>query len=127
MTCSSWHFLCIKWNGDEGSVSLFYDGYQSGNSFKDAKLVTELPAGKKFILGLGADSAILTQLNVWDYEIATESFYPMSAGGFNVHGSILSWSSLARNLTGNIAWNTDVYIPGKKEGISLHPHMITSY
>ena len=105
----------MKWNGKEGKASLFYDGYQSGNSFEDPKLTTELPAGRNFILGLSGDSATLTQLNVWDYEITTESIYPMSAGGFNIHGNMLSWGSLAKYVTENIAWNTDVYLPGKKD------------
>ena len=96
-------------------MRLFYDGYQSGDRFKNANLVTELPAKRNFILGLSGDSAILTQLNVWDYEITSESIYPMSAGGFNVHGNVLSWNNLAKYVKGNTALNTDVYLPGKKK------------
>ncbi|XP_028405304.1 uncharacterized protein LOC114527808 [Dendronephthya gigantea] len=65
VTCDGWHFLCMKWNGEKGKASLYYDGYQSGNSFEDAKLVTELPAGRNFIFGSSGDSATLTQLNIW--------------------------------------------------------------
>ena len=39
----------------------------------------------------------------------------MSAGGLNVHGSVLSWRNLAKYVSEeNIQWNTDIYLPGKR-------------
>ena len=56
----------------------------------------------------------LTQLNIWDYEISSDNVVAMSAGGFNVHGSVLSWSSFAKYIPdASMQLNTDIYLPGK--------------
>ena len=113
-----WHFFCIIWNGIEGKLTLFYDGYAVKGLIRNENLKTQLPSGKSFLIGLpsefNADHGILTQLNIWDYEISSGNVVAMSAGGFNVHGSVLSWSSLAKYVPdGSIQWNTDIYLPGK--------------
>ena len=114
-----WHFLCIQRNGIAGTVTYFYDGYAVDSKIQNEKLKTQLPPGKNFSIGLGDGTGKLTQLNIWDYEIATGSVVAMSSGGFNVHGSELSWSSLAKYVPGaNISWNSSIYLPGKTEDLN---------
>jgi hypothetical protein len=99
----------------EGSVTYFYDGYIVDNKIQTELLKTQLPSGKNFSVGFSDETGPLTQLNIWDYEIARINFIPMSAGGFNVHGSVLYWSKLARFAPNeNIHWHTDIYLPGKE-------------
>jgi hypothetical protein len=77
-------------------------------------LKTQLPKGKNFSIGLSDEIGTLTQLNIWDYEIAASNVIAMSSGGFNVHGSVLSWNSLAKYAhRASINWNTEIYLPGK--------------
>ena len=114
-----WHFLCIQWNGIAGTVTYFYDGYAVDSKIQDETLKTQLPPGKNFSIGLGDGTGKLTQLNIWDYEIATGSVVAMSSGGFNVHGSVLSWSSLAKNVSdASIDWGSSNYLPGKTEDLN---------
>ena len=80
-----WHFLCIQWNGIAGTVTYFYDGYAVDSKVQNEMLVTQLPPGKNFSIGFGDGTGTLTQLNIWDYEIATGSVVAMSSGGFNVY------------------------------------------
>ena len=84
---------------------------------ENENLKAQLPSGKSFriqIPGAGEGHGSLTQLNIWDYEISSGNVVAMSAGGFNVHGSLLSWSNLAKYVPeGNIHLSTDVYLPGK--------------
>ena len=68
-----WHFLCIQWNGIAGTVTYFYDGYAADSKIQNETLETQLPPGKNFSIGLGDGTGKLTQLNIWDYEIATGS------------------------------------------------------
>jgi hypothetical protein len=97
----------------EGSVTYFYDGYIVDNKIQTELLKTQLPSGKNFSVGFSDETGPLTQLNIWDYEIARSSVVAMSSGGFNVHGSVLSWSKLARHVpNATINWNTDIYLPG---------------
>ena len=80
---------------------------------------TQLPPGKNFSIGLGDGVGTLTQLNIWDYEIAASNVVAMSSGGFNVHGSVMSWSSLAKYVPSeSINWNSSIYLPGKTEGLN---------
>ena len=115
-----WHFLCIQWNGIAGTVNYFYDGYAVDSKIQNEKLKTQLPPGKNFSIGLGDGTGKLTQLNIWDYEIATGSVIAMSSGGFNVHGSVMSWSSLqAKYIPGaSINWNSEIHLPGKSEDLN---------
>jgi hypothetical protein len=109
-----WHFLCIQWNGIEGTVTYFYDGYRAKSKVQNEMLKTQLPKGKNFSIGLSDEIGTLTQLNIWDYEIAASNVIAMSSGGFNVHGSVLSWNSLAKYAhRASINWNTEIYLPGK--------------
>ena len=112
-----WHFFCIIWNGIEGRLALFYDGYADGGFIKRENLKTQVPSGRLFIVNSPDDSdknhGTITQLNIWDYEISSGNVVAMSAGGFNVHGSVLSWSSLAKYVPdGSIQWKTEIYLPG---------------
>ena len=106
------------WNGIEGKLAIFLDGYATDNFVQDTRLKTQLPSGKSFrIVTSGSKSrrGTLTQLNLWDYEISSRSVTAMSAGGLNVHGSVLSWRNLAKYVSEeNIQWGTDIYLPGKK-------------
>jgi hypothetical protein len=114
-----WHFLCIQWNGIAGTVTYFYDGYAADSKIQKETLETQLPPGKNFSIDLGDGTGKLTQLNIWDYEIATGSVVAMSSGGFNVHGSVLSWSSLAKYVPSeSIKWNSEIHLPGKRILIS---------
>jgi hypothetical protein len=82
-------------------------------------LKTQLPPGKNFNIGLGDGTGKLTQLNIWDYEIATGNIVAMSSGGFNVHGSVMSWSSLAKYVPSeSINGNSEIHLPGKRILIS---------
>jgi hypothetical protein len=82
-------------------------------------LKTQLPPGKNFSIGLGDRTGKLAQLNIWDYEIATDSVVAMSSGGFNVHGSVMSWSSLLKYFPdASINWGSSNYLPGKRILIS---------
>jgi hypothetical protein len=82
-------------------------------------LKTQLPPGKNFSIGLGDRTGKLAQLNIWDCEIAAGSVVAMSSGGFNVHGSVLPWSSLAKYFPGeNINWGSSNYLPGKTEDLN---------
>ncbi|CAB3989221.1 Sushi, von Willebrand factor type A, EGF and pentraxin domain-containing 1 [Paramuricea clavata] len=111
-----WHFLCIQWNGIAGTVTYFYDGYAVDGKIQNETLKTQLPPGKNFSIGLGEDGiGKLTQLNIWDYEIAASSVIAMSSGGFNVHGSVMSWRSLAKYVPSESImnyWNSSIYLPG---------------
>ena len=100
-----------------GTVTYFYDGYPVNGKIKNEKLKTQLPPGKNFSIGLGDGVGKLTQLNIWDYEIrAASNVIAMSSGGFNVHGSVLSWSSLAKYVPdANITRKSSIYLPGKTE------------
>ena len=114
-----WHFLCVQWNGIAGTVTYFYDGYAVDSKIQNEMLVTQLPPGKNFSIGLGDGIGKLTQLNIWDYEIATGNVVAMSSGGFNVHGSVMSWSTLVKYVPGaNINWKSSIYLPGKTEDLN---------
>ena len=114
-----WHFLCVQWNGIAGTVTYFYDGYAVDSKIQDETLKTQLPPGKNFNIGLGDGTGKLTQLNIWDYEIAAGNVVAMSSGGFNVHGSVMSWCSLVKYVPSeNINWNSEIHLPGKRILIS---------
>jgi hypothetical protein len=82
-------------------------------------LKTQLPPGKNFSIGFGDGTGTLTQLNIWDYEIAAKNVKAMSSGGFNVHGSVMSWSSLVKYVPdANITWKSSIYLPGKTEDLN---------
>ena len=104
------------WNGIEGKLTLFFDGYAVDGFTQNENLKTRLLSGKSFAVGSSGDDdekGTLTQLNIWDYEISSGNVVAMSAGGLNVHGSVLSWSSLAKYVSDkSIQWNTDIYLPG---------------
>ena len=120
--CYNWFqplaFFCTIWNGIEGKLTLFYDGYAVGGFIQNENLKTQLPSGKLFIVNSpdngDREHGTLTQLNIWDYEISSNNVVAMSAGGFNVHGSVLSWSSFAKYIPdASMQLNTDIYLPGK--------------
>ena len=95
-------------------MSYFYDGYRVGSKIENDLLQTQLPAGRDFSIGASDEDGTLTQLNIWDYEISTSSIIAMSAGGFNVHGSLLSWKNLRKYVPDeNIKWNSEIYLPGR--------------
>jgi intein-encoded DNA endonuclease-like protein len=82
-------------------------------------LKTQLPPGKNFNIGLRDGTGTLTQLNIWDYEIAASNVVAMSSGGFNVHGSVMSWNSLVKYVPSeSINWNSSIYLPGKTEDLN---------
>ncbi|CAB4005769.1 Hypothetical predicted protein, partial [Paramuricea clavata] len=108
-----WHFFCIQWNGIAGTVTYFYDGYAVDSKIQNETLETQLLPGKNFSIGLGDATGKLTQLNIWDYEIAAGNVIAMSSGGFNVHGSVMSWRSLAKYVpNGSMNWNSEIHLPG---------------
>ena len=77
-------------------------------------LQTQLPSGKSFSIGLSDVDGTLSQLNIWNYEIATSNIIAMSSGGFNVHGSLLSWSNVLEYVSNtSINWKSEIYLPGK--------------
>ena len=111
---TSWHFVCIQWNGIDGSVSYFHNGYSVGIGIKNEILKTELQPGKFFNVDTSDRIGKLTQLNIWDYEIEAVSIIAMSSGGFNIHGNVLSWRKFVKFIpTSSINWNTEIYLPGK--------------
>jgi hypothetical protein len=104
-----------------GTVNYFYDGYPVNSKIQNEKLKTQLPPGKNFSIGLDDGTGTLTQLNIWDYEIAAtrKNVVAMSSGGFNVHGSVLSWSSLPKYVPdANITRKSSIYLPGKTEDLN---------
>ena len=104
----------MQWDGSEGKVTYFYDGYPSSTA-QNELLKTQLSSGKIFTIGSSDKMVNLTQLNIWDYKISTSSIIAMSAGGFNVRGNLLSWNNLVKYLPINmINWDTEIYLPGKK-------------
>ena len=114
-----WHFFCVIWNGLEGEIGLFLDGYVVDAFQHNENLKAQLSPGKLFIVGSldGGDLedlGRLSQLNIWDYEISTANVLAMSAGGFNIHGSVLSWGNLATYvLATTMHRNTEIYLPGR--------------
>lgn len=108
------------WNGNQGKVK--YHG--SGQSYKieNSTFNGRLHAGRNFSIGSSwsNDIGYLTQLNIWDYELAQANIFSMLSGGFNVHGNALSWSGLAAYIHAwNIRWKTQIYLPGKKNLILM--------
>ena len=123
----NWQFFCLLWNGIAGSVKYHGSGYsKTGN----VHLIAEFPAGRNFSIASlwSNNTGYLTQLNIWDYELPQASISAMLAGGFNIHGNTLSWSRLSRYFPADhINWNTEIYIPGKKNSVYFNYGMFPIY
>ena len=115
-----WHFLCIIWNRIAGKVTYFYDGNWKKAEISNTMLKLELPAEKNYSIDLlSDDTGKLTQLNIWDSELSTENIVAMSAGGFNVHGNVLSWGRFKEYVSNeSINFKTDIYLPGKRNPLN---------
>ena len=110
-----WHFLCLKWNGKKAWVKYFFDGFQVDTSVNDSALQITLPEQKNFVVPLSSNGKRFSQLNIWDHEISSSNIQVMVSGGFNIHGNVLSWSKLLPYVSpGDITWNVDIYLPGKR-------------
>lgn len=68
-----WHFLCIQWDGIEGKVAYFYDGYSRGSENENENLKAQLPPGKNFSIDFSNATGKIAQLNIWDYKLGVDN------------------------------------------------------